>query len=150
MLSKTASQAMEFGQVIDFRYAEPCIHITGFCMGVWTAPLQWCQNECNGISNHRHLNGLLNRLFRRTSKKTSKSTSLAFVKGIHWWLVDSHHRGPVNQKMFLFDDVIMETQFWKLFHCHCHTNHSNLPKTYPQEPQYHEWAKECLIPCHPY
>ena len=34
--------------------------------------LQWRQNEGDGISNHRHLDGLLNRLFRRGSKKTSK------------------------------------------------------------------------------
>ena len=33
--------------------------------------------------------------------------SLAFVRGIHWWPVNSPHKGPVTRKMFPFDDVIM-------------------------------------------
>ena len=33
--------------------------------------------------------------------------SLAFVRGIHWWLVNSLHKGTVMQKMFPFDDVIL-------------------------------------------
>ena len=33
--------------------------------------------------------------------------SLAFVRGIHEQPVDSTHKGPVMQKMFPFDDVIM-------------------------------------------
>ena len=36
------------------------------------------------------------------------SASLAFVRGIHWWTVNSSHKWPVTQKMFPFDDVIME------------------------------------------
>ena len=35
------------------------------------------------------------------------SASLAFVRGIHWWPVNSPHKGPVTRKMFPFDDVIM-------------------------------------------
>ena len=42
-------------------------------------------------------------------RKYQSSASLAFVRGIHWWPVDSPHKGPVTRKMFLFDDVIM---FW--------------------------------------
>ena len=30
-----------------------------------------------------------------------------FVKGIHWWRVDSSHKGTVTQNTFSFDDVIM-------------------------------------------
>ena len=33
--------------------------------------------------------------------------SLAFVRGIHRWPVNSSHKGPVTRKMFPFDDVIM-------------------------------------------
>ena len=40
-------------------------------------------------------------------RKHQSSTSLAFVRGIHWWLVDSPHIRPVTWKMFPFDDVIM-------------------------------------------
>ena len=35
------------------------------------------------------------------------SASLAFVRGIHWWPVNSPHKGPVTRNMFLFDGVIM-------------------------------------------
>ena len=35
------------------------------------------------------------------------SASLAFVRGIHRWPVNSQHRGPVTRKMFPCDDVIM-------------------------------------------
>ena len=47
--------------------------------------LQWHHNECNGISNHRHLDCVLNRLFKARSKKSQSSASLAFVGGIHRW-----------------------------------------------------------------
>ena len=50
-------------------------------------------------------------LFRR--KKYQSSALLAFVRGIHRWPVNSPHKGPVTQKMFLFDDVIMERSISK-------------------------------------
>ena len=40
-------------------------------------------------------------------RKHQSSASLAFVRGIHRWPVNSPHKGPVTQKMFLFEDVIM-------------------------------------------
>ena len=40
-------------------------------------------------------------------RKHQSSTSLAFVRGIHWWPVNSLHKGLVTQKMFPFDYVIM-------------------------------------------
>ena len=40
-------------------------------------------------------------------RKHQSSTSLAFVRGIHRWSVNSPHRGPVTRKMFPCDDVIM-------------------------------------------
>ena len=43
-------------------------------------------------------------------RKHQSSMSLAFVRGIHRWQVNSPHKGPVTRKMFPFDDVIME---WK-------------------------------------
>ena len=36
--------------------------------------------------------------------------SLAFVWGIHQWLVNSPHKGTVTWKMFPFDDVIIDYQ----------------------------------------
>ena len=39
-------------------------------------------------------------------RKHQSSTSLAFVRGIHRWPVNSPHKGQVTRKMFPFDDVI--------------------------------------------
>ena len=40
-------------------------------------------------------------------RKHQSSTSLAFVRGIHRWPVNSLHRWPVTRNMFPFDDVII-------------------------------------------
>ena len=40
-------------------------------------------------------------------RKHQSSASLAFVRGIHRWTVNSPHKWPVTRKMFPFDDVIM-------------------------------------------
>ena len=40
-------------------------------------------------------------------RKDQSSASLAFVRGIHRWPVNSPHKWPVKRKMFQFDDVIM-------------------------------------------
>ena len=40
-------------------------------------------------------------------RKHQSSTSLAYVRGIHLWPVNSPHKGPVTRKMFPFDDVNM-------------------------------------------
>ena len=39
-------------------------------------------------------------------RKRQSSASLAFVRGIHRWPVNSPHKGPVTRNMFPFDDVI--------------------------------------------
>ena len=46
--------------------------------------------------------------------KHQSSASLAFVRGIHRWPMNSPHKWPVTRKIFPFDDVIMYT---KLLHC---------------------------------
>ena len=40
-------------------------------------------------------------------RKHQSSVSLAFVRGIHRWPVNSPHKWPVTRKMFPFDDVII-------------------------------------------
>ena len=73
-------------------------------------PLQWHHNECNGISN---LKSPASQWFAQPfdqaqlRRKYQSSVSLTFVRGIHRRLVNSPHKGPVTQKMFPFDDVIM-------------------------------------------
>ena len=47
--------------------------------------------ECSGTGQRKH----------------QSSASLAYVRGIHRWPVNSPHKGPVTRKMFPFDDVIM-------------------------------------------
>ena len=40
--------------------------------------------------------------------KHPSSSSMAFVRGIHRWPLNSPHKGPVTRKMFPFDYVIMD------------------------------------------
>ena len=43
-------------------------------------------------------------------REHQSSASLAFVRGIHRWLVNSPQKRPVTRKMFPFDDAIMHLQ----------------------------------------
>ena len=45
-------------------------------------------------------------------RKHQNCESLAFVRRIHQWPVNSPHKGPVTRKMFPFDDVIMHIGRW--------------------------------------
>ena len=49
-------------------------------------------------------------------RKHQSSASLAFVRGIHRWPVNSPHKRPVMRKMFLFDDVIMQYFSWSVLY----------------------------------
>ena len=51
-----------------------------------------CLTVCSGADQRKH----------------QSPASLAFVRGIHRWPVNSPHEGPVMLKMFPFDDVIMK------------------------------------------
>ena len=64
-------------------------------------------------------------------RKHQSSASLAFVRGIHRWPVNSPHKWSVTRKMFPFDDVIMIGGRFDLassLQCHCRT--SGLPFTW--------------------
>ena len=43
--------------------------------------------------------------------KHKSSASLAFVRGIHRWPVNSPHKGPVTRNIFPFHDVIMQLEW---------------------------------------
>ena len=45
-------------------------------------------------------------------RKHQSSASLAFVREIHRWPVNSPHKGPVTRKMFPFEEVIMVCWYW--------------------------------------
>ena len=69
--------------------------------------LQWRHNERDSVSNHQP-HGCLLKLYSGTDERKHQScASLASVRGIHRWPVNSPHKGPVTRKMFPFDDVIM-------------------------------------------
>ena len=57
-------------------------------------------------------------------RKHQSSASLAFVRGIHRWPVNSPHKWPVTRKMFPFDDVIMSQMLRLYYWCRLilHTN----------------------------
>ena len=46
-------------------------------------------------------------------RKHQSSTSLAFVREIHRWPVNSPHKGPVMRKMFPFHDIVMYLPHYK-------------------------------------
>ena len=81
-----------------------------------------CSNVCSGADQIKY----------------ETSTSLTSVRGIHRWSVNSHHKGPVTRKMFLFDDVIMAKLFcfpcvlpeekWK---CWCAQHRKHFPFYWP-------------------
>ena len=67
-------------------------------------PSQWRHNECDGVSNHRHLACFLNRLFGSRSKKTSKLRVTGFCEVTGGF---PSQRASIVE-MFPFDDVIMK------------------------------------------
>ena len=46
----------------------------------------------------------------KNQRKHQSPASLAFVRGIHRWLMNSPHKMTATRKMFPFDDVIMLLQ----------------------------------------
>ena len=49
-------------------------------------------------------------------RKHQNSASLAFVRGIHRWTVNSPHKRPVTRKMLPFDDIIMCSEWASMKH----------------------------------
>ena len=58
-------------------------------------------------------------------RKYQSSASLAFVRGIHRWSVNSPHKWSVTRKMFAFDDVIMCGQRFHVMTSCCLPNIQN-------------------------
>ena len=75
-------------------------------------PLQWRHIERDGVSNHLRLD-----CSDADQRKHQSSASLAFVRGIHRWPVNSPYKGPVTREMFPSDHVIMifQTTFSRNF-----------------------------------
>ena len=94
-----------------------CVRLGGVALVVAILPhgRQWsrCLHYSDVIMSAMRLKSPASRLFVQPffsgadQRKHQSSTPLAFVWGIHRWLLDSPHKGPVTRKMFPFDDVIM-------------------------------------------
>ena len=69
-----------------------------------------CSTVCSGEDERKH----------------QSSVSLVFVRGIHWWLVNSPHQGPVTRRMFHLMtlsckglNTASNGKFWHGSNCHC-------------------------------
>ena len=89
----------------------PCLlkQVRGFRL-LGFVGVQWRHSVRDGVLNHRRLDCLLYRLYRRRSRKLQSSASLAVMRGIHLWPMDSPLKGPVTRYMFPCDDVTIQ---WK-------------------------------------
>ena len=106
MLTTEINNIVLWDCYVSLSYAGPYIYDTR----IWSSPLfslQWRHNGRDGVSNHQPHNCLLKCLSGADQRKHQSSASLAFVRGIHRWPVNSPHKWPVTLKMFLLDDVIM-------------------------------------------
>ena len=70
--------------------------------------LHWRHNGRGCVSNHQPHQPFI----EAHIKENIKVPSLAFVRGIHQWPVNSPCKWPVKWKMFPFDDVIMNSEHW--------------------------------------
>ena len=98
--------------------------------------------ECHGISNPWQLNYLFKSLFRltTTTKNTQSPHHCPCVRGIHWCLMDSPHKGTVMQENF---HVTIQMSwnyhgaYQKKRYSLYSTSHCNIT-----EPESH-WASKC-------
>ena len=76
-------------------------------------------------------------------RKHQSSASLAFVRGIHRWLVFFFHKRPVTQNMYAFDDVIMSRNISDSAPLGTHCYHFN---TSPSEQNCHHFTDD-IVSC---
>ena len=96
-------------------YLRHCNIVYNICLRVLTLEhyirLQWRHNEhdmASQITTITTVSIVCSTVCSGADQRIHQSSaSLAFVRGIHRWPVDSPHKGPVTRKMFPFDDVIM-------------------------------------------
>ena len=88
----------------------------------WAVPysLRWHHNGRDGVSNHQPDIIYLTVYSSADQRKSQSFASLAFVRGIHRWPVNSPHKWPGTRKMFSFDDVIMSPpSLFGVIHIYC-------------------------------
>ena len=72
--------------------------------------LKWRHNGRDGVPNPSHTIVSSAVYSGADQRKHQSSASLAFVREIHRWPMNSPHKWPVTRKMFPCDDVIMMTE----------------------------------------
>ena len=91
----------------------------------WTRPKFLCSITMTSHWARGRLQSPASRVFTQPlfkaqiKEKNQSSASLAFVRGIHRWPVNSPAQGLVTRKMFPFDNVIMSCMLFCYFHCCC-------------------------------
>ena len=116
------SSGLKFGMPIYPDYPPNCLDLVTVCwyssfLTQWQVPvskaLSW---HYNGVIMSAMMSQITGASIVYSTvcsgadqRKHQSSVSLAFVRGIHKWPVNSSHKGPVTRKMFPFDDVIMTT-----------------------------------------
>ena len=79
-------------------------------------------------------------------RKHQSSTWLAFVRGIHRWLVNSPHEGPVMQKCFhLMTSSCHRKWWWRSFTPNGITNVQWVNSSPPGAPYIHQWIGSALV-----
>ena len=96
--------------LIDFFVVSVYFHGRHTRKNLWHTliSLQWRHNGYDGVSNHQPHDCFAQPIFLGANQRRHQiSASLTFARGIHWWLMDSPHKGPATRKMPTFDDIIM-------------------------------------------
>ena len=95
LCSHMASQDLKWWVTAEVLYLSMFWHYSDVIMGAIASQITSVSivysTVCSGADQRKH----------------QSSPSLASVRGIHQWPVNSPHEGPVTRKMFPFDDVIM-------------------------------------------
>ena len=98
------------------------MHLDNYAHSLCFVTLQWHYDECDGVPNHRQLNGLFNRSFRRRSKETSKLSVTGLCAG----------NSPVTSGLSSQRGSNMEnTSIWWCHHVFCWDRYRQiLPASY--------------------
>ena len=77
------SSAFVYGIFQNYTLSKHQVHTTSHEMFRWFAPLQWRNNDCDGVWNHQPHDCLLNTLFRGRSHNISKLRVTSLCEGNH-------------------------------------------------------------------
>ena len=101
------SASMCFTAKLLIHYGSLRIEFNWIFFAELNLPLRWRHNELGDVSNHQPHNCLLiyDVYSGADQRKHQSSASLAFVRGIHRWAVNSLHKWPVTRKMFPYDVI---------------------------------------------